>query len=1063
MKTASTAAIAAIHSRSRNFRMKLVFSGFEVTTMEYFSTNTLSCSSSGLTFGTAAIGAGEFKVKKDTNDFADKEFTAYVGILVNDVREWVKIGKYHITEVEVNGIEKTVSFEDDIAKLDKTFTEKLTYPVTAQTILGKIATLCGVTFDMTAIPSSLKVTYDYTDVSCRTIVSQIAQMVGTFVAYDSSADKIAFKWYTNTNYIIKKSDTASENKLYMIDEPEIGEQFCLDMLVCNTGTETFTSSVDNATGILSFTNPMMTQAQLNSLFVLRKGFTYNEGRVTFKLGNPLLDVWDIVTVEYMDKTAVFPCMNVNFTYTGGITANIQTYVKDKDTAFEGQITKEFREVKTQITAVDGKVSSKVSKGDIISEINQSAEKVQIKAEKIELDGETIADKLTASSAKIGGWTIKDSKIYAGDGTTIKTAAVQAPASNNMWVFAAGGSTHDTYNDCPFRVDRYGRLYCTQVTATGGKVGGFSITENTIYSGTKSAINSTEQGIYLGNDGQFAIGDNTGYIRYYKDSDNKYKLKIAANSITFSDADIDVETAINTTVSRVDNLEERADSGEFKGEWVSEGWVDASSYSESLWIPFDGSAMPNNTNSKIEVVVNLNSGTKPSWGTHASSGFSVNFVAETIGRGWGANKYEPIILKDVMSFVNGESPVSLQQVMQASKPVLYLRGGGKYYVRTTFPCTWTGHPSGYTWSNAAGTTTANFPTSTTRPPYDGEPYSTQSETEEAAKVATNYMNFDTNGLVIGNMTASTLGNNVLIDNDSVDIRNGNTVLASYSANTIYLGKNGENTTIDMCNSAGTIKASNSVWGTKSLLINSQDETLFTSSGDIALKTTYGTNVASVNVFSRQQNSYQEHLAYVYISAVNSGYKASIYIGDSSVGSAAGVTISCGDKHMHIFDGMAMAYIDGTYDTASWNVGIDGSLLVYDDISVCQTGKDGFTSLCYKTGDSISYNAGIQHAFHGAGYITNSGTFVYFSIPLGKTVIGNPTVSVTSIGGITVRQDNKYLYGSTAGTTGYAKPLDYGAWLAGDGSVVVVRAMMGSTTNVTNNSCCGIEASIKITFS
>ena len=480
MKTASTAAIAAIHSRSRNFRMKLVFSGFEVTTMEYFSTNTLSCSSSGLTFGTAAIGAGEFKVKKDTNDFADKEFTAYVGILVNDVREWVKIGKYHITEVEVNGIEKTVSFEDDISKLDKTFTEKLTYPVTAQTILGKIATLCGVTFDMTAIPSSLKVTYDYTDVSCRTIVSQIAQMVGTFVAYDSSADKIAFKWYTNTNYIIKKSDTASENKLYMIDEPEIGEQFCLDMLVCNTGTETFTSSVDNATGILSFTNPMMTQAQLNSLFVLRKGFTYNEGRVTFKLGNPLLDVWDIVTVEYMDKTAVFPCMNVNFTYTGGITANIQTYVKDENTAFEGQITKEFREVKTQITAVDGKVSSKVSKGDIISEINQSAEKVQIKAEKIELDGETIADKLTASSAKIGGWTIKDSKIYAGDGTTIKTAAVQAPASNNMWVFAAGGSTHDTYNDCPFRVDRYGRLYCTQanvsgtVTATGGKIGGWTI-------------------------------------------------------------------------------------------------------------------------------------------------------------------------------------------------------------------------------------------------------------------------------------------------------------------------------------------------------------------------------------------------------------------------------------------------------------------------------------------------------------------------------------------------------------------------------------------------------------
>ena len=60
--------------------------------------------------------------------------------------------------------------------------------------------------------------------------------------------------------------------------------------------------------------------------------------------------------------------------------------------------------------------------------------------------------------------------------------------------------------------------------------------------------------------------------------------------------------------------------------------------------------------------------------------------------------------------------------------------------------------------------------------------------EAAKTATNYMNFANDGLTIGNMTASTLGKNVLIDSDSVDIRNGATVLASYGEN-ISLYKNG----------------------------------------------------------------------------------------------------------------------------------------------------------------------------------------------------------------------------------------------------------------------------------
>ena len=499
-----------------------------------------------------------------------------------------------------------------------------------------------------------------------------------------------------------------------------------------------------------------------------------------------------------------------------------------------------------------------------------------------------------------------------------------------------------------------------------------------------------------------------------------------NSTTFSNTDPDVETAINTAVSRVDNLEEQANSVELKSEWVSEGWVDASSYSESLWIPFDGSAMPINTNSKIEVVVNLNSGTTPSWGTHAN-GFSVNFVVETIGRGWGANKYEPVILKDVMSFVNGESPVSLQQVMQASKPILYLRGGGKYYVRTTFPCTWTGNPSGYTWSNASGTATASFPTATTRPPCDGEPYSKRSETEEAAKVATNYMNFDTNGLVIGNMTASTLGNNVLIDNDSVDIRSGNTVLASYSVDTIYFGKNGEGTVIDLCNGAGTIYASRSIRSRPSISIGS-DGTVGLSADEGVILSSLSTSASvTCGFFSKDPaNATGQDEGIIILQADNSNKSAVVNIGNLGNGVTSGIRLKADDVQLSIND-------------------------------------VGSTSLCYKAGDSISYNAGIQHAFHGAGYITNSGTFVYFSIPLGKTVIGNPTVSVTSIGGITVRQNNKYLYGSAAGTTGYAQPLDYGAWLAGDGSVVVVRAMMGSTTNVTNNSCCGIEASIKITFS
>ena len=121
-----------------------------------------------------------------------------------------------------------------------------------------------------------------------------------------------------------------------------------------------------------------------------------------------------------------------------------------------------------------------------------------------------------------------------------------------------------------------------------------------------------------------------------------------------------------------------------------------------------------------------------------------------------------------------------------------------------------------------------------------PEDVDAKTNEAAKTATNFMNFNNSVLVIGDMTANTLGNNVLIDSDSVDIRNGDTIMASYGAyttigsttgrhilidddsidikngntvlskftgDTIYIGKNTFNPTIDLCNGSGIITGSN----------------------------------------------------------------------------------------------------------------------------------------------------------------------------------------------------------------------------------------------------------------
>ena len=123
-----------------------------------------------------------------------------------------------------------------------------------------------------------------------------------------------------------------------------------------------------------------------------------------------------------------------------------------------------------------------------------------------------------------------------------------------------------------------------------------------------------------------------------------------------------------------------------------------------------------------------------------------------------------------------------------------------------------------------------------------PEDVDAQVAEAAKVASNYMKYDaTNGLVVGNMTAKTLGQNVQIGNSVVNIRNGSTILAQYGADTIYLGKNSKDSKIDLCNGSATIYSSVSdVGDIRTFNIKTGDNC------DIHTETTVSNETANANV-------------------------------------------------------------------------------------------------------------------------------------------------------------------------------------------------------------------------
>lgn len=159
-----------------------------------------------------------------------------------------------------------------------------------------------------------------------------------------------------------------------------------------------------------------------------------------------------------------------------------------------------------------------------------------------------------------------------------------------------------------------------------------------------------------------------------------------------------------------------DGADGKNYWQQDVWVDlsAATYDQNTWYTVVGELLPTTGFAGIKVVVNLNSNTKPSWSTH-SAGFSVDFHIDTQFSGWGTTYAETIIYSDNYNWCP-VSPVSYKQLNYGSIPILYLRGGGKYRVFSTYNASWKIYKDGYTWQSGQYSQSAK--PSSTRPTPEG---------------------------------------------------------------------------------------------------------------------------------------------------------------------------------------------------------------------------------------------------------------------------------------------------------------------------------------------------------
>lgn len=154
----------------------------------------------------------------------------------------------------------------------------------------------------------------------------------------------------------------------------------------------------------------------------------------------------------------------------------------------------IKELNTGDAYITGELVGVTFKGDLIEGGTVIADKLIIKGEdglyyKLNTDGETIGSEQTDYNSLNG-------KIITAKSVTAEK----------------------------IRVD--------DLVAFEATIGGFNITEKSIYSGTKSSVENNTLGIYLDNEGQASFGDGDNFFKFYKDASGEYLFAIAANTIHF---------------------------------------------------------------------------------------------------------------------------------------------------------------------------------------------------------------------------------------------------------------------------------------------------------------------------------------------------------------------------------------------------------------------------------------------------------------------------------------------------------------------------------------------------
>ncbi len=461
----------------------------------------------------------------------NKTIEVYTGIKIGETLEEIPLGTFIIEKPESEETEEKTTFVgyDYMIKFNKEYVDSNTYPISLKQYLTNLCSQVGLELGLTKLTNE---NYQilgnpFTEenkVDCKTVLSKVAELCGGFAKIGrdnklyivnlnsneyikaltvnevhhmkvSEINSTLVKYFGKTQGVPSSATIDGNTYMKFKKNNMYGEVNSLVLKLSQVEGEN-DAEVDEAsitanglTEIVIEDNPFLINSEerkkvIKELWKALKGLKYLPFKLDEYYGFPYLDTGDKIEIlDTEDTEYVSFVFEHKFTYNGAFKGLLNTEALTKTQTEYKNLTNmktRFRKVELVVDKINGKISTIIEQQDeqetkiskIVQDINEITSTVATKDELNETKSEIkqTTDEITSTvSKKVGNDEIISKINQSAEKVQINANKISLEGKQINLT-----AENITFNSTKFSVDKNGKVTCSDITATGGTIGGFTL-------------------------------------------------------------------------------------------------------------------------------------------------------------------------------------------------------------------------------------------------------------------------------------------------------------------------------------------------------------------------------------------------------------------------------------------------------------------------------------------------------------------------------------------------------------------------------------------------------------